>query len=330
MLTMRMTSLNVMWAATAHEVYRSTDAGRHWSDVSPRGLPANRYATFFALDDQAAWFAYFSYGEPRPSTVFRTVNGGASWVMSANAIPTAVPGITFVDRLHGWITASGGAAAGSEAVSVYRSVDGGATWSLAAKSAAPDSTQPAPSGLEFGCDKGAATFGNTIVGLLPAICAGGAPFIYRSVDGGAHWKSVALPAPAGVQQTGGFFANPVFITSTDVVMGGDYYSSAPVPFMLVTGDAGASWRGYRLPGQGSIDFESMSSGWILTDPIRATTDGGATWHVLSIPVPPFKPADMTLQFLGRGIAVAWSFQQAFRTDDGGRTWRSIPPARPLI
>jgi len=326
--SVRMTSLNVMWAATAHQVFRSTDAGRHWAVVTPAGA---HLGFFFALDDAAAWFVDTTNGPSAPFGVWRTINGGASWSHTQPTPPPGfVMGIQFIDRLHGWITISSGYAAGSQAVAVLRSSDAGVTWSLVAKSTAPDSTQPGASGIDFGCDKGAATFGNAVVGLLPAICAGGPPYIYRSVDGGDHWRSVGLPVLNGVQQSGGSFAGPIFITPTDVVMGGGYYSSSFVPAMLVTHDAGASWSAFRLPGQGSLDFESMSSGWILTDPMRATTDSGATWHPLSIPAPPFKPGDMTLQFLGRGIAVAWSYQQAFRTDDGGRSWRSVAPTRPLV
>lgn len=244
--------------------------------------------------------------------------------------PGFVMGMSFVDRAHGWITVSGGAAAGSQGVAVMRSSNGGAGWSLAAQSADPISTLPDPSGLEFGCDKSPTTFGSATVGLLPTFCAGGPPYIYRSVDGGMHWKSIALPSLAGLQASGGGFGAPIFITPTDAVMGGDYYATDQIPAMVVTHDAGASWRSLRLPGDGSLDFESTTSGWILTDPIRATVDGGASWHALSIAAPPFKPTDMTLQFLGRGIALAWSQQAAFRTDDGGLTWRSVAPARLLV
>jgi photosystem II stability/assembly factor-like uncharacterized protein len=316
-----------MWAATRHQVFRSIDAGRHWSEVTP----ASGVAAFFALDDQAAWVLDPTQGANAPFDVWRTTNGGHTWI---RAIGTPPPGfvmaVSFVDRVHGWITVSGGAAAGSQAVAVMRSTDGGASWSLAARSTDPNSTQPDPSGLDFSCDKNPTTFGSATVGLLQTFCSGGPPFIYRTVDGGSHWQSIALPSLAGSQASGGGFGNPIFITPTDAVMGGNYYSTGLIPAMLVTRDAGASWRSLRLPGDGSLDFESTTSGWILTDPIRATADGGASWHALSIPAPPFKPTDMTLQFLGRGIALAWSLQDAFRTDDGGSTWRRVALARLLV
>ncbi|MHB8614392.1 MAG: WD40/YVTN/BNR-like repeat-containing protein, partial [Candidatus Dormibacteraceae bacterium] len=200
-------------------------------------------------------------------------------------------GMSFVDRVHGWITVSGGAAAGSQGVAVMRSTNGGAGWSLVATSGDPNSTQPDPSGLQFGCDKSPTTFGSWAIGLLQTFCSGGPPSIYRTVDGGSHWKSINLPGLARSQASGGGFGIPIFITPTDAVMGADYYSTDQIPAMLVTHDAGASWRALRLPADGSLDFESTTSGWILTDPIRATVDGGATWNALNIPAPPFKPTD---------------------------------------
>lgn len=328
LMAIRMTSLYVMWAATQHQLFRSTDSGRHWSEITPAG--ASPVASY-ALDDQAAWFVDPTAGTNAPFNVWRTTDGGRTWAQAtATHPPGFVMGMSFVDRAHGWITVSGGAAAGSQGVAVMRSSNGGASWSLVAQSADPISTLPDPSGLEFGCDKSPTTFGSPTIGLLPTFCAGGPPYIYRSVDGGVHWKSIALPSLAGSQASGGGCGTPIFITPTDAVMVGDYYSPDQIPAMLVTQNAGAGWRSLRLPGDASLDFESTTSGWILTDPIRATVDGGASWHALSIAAPPFKPTDMTLQFLGRGIALAWSQQAAFRTDDGGLTWRSVAPARLLV
>jgi len=326
--SVRMTSLYVMWAATVHQVFRSVNGGGRWSEVTPPG--AHSGAAFFALSDTAAWFVDTTFGPSAPFDVWRTTNGGASWAEARGTAPGFVMGAYFVDRTHGWITVSGGAATGSMAVSVLRSSNGGASWSTVATSGDPSSTQPNPSGLAFACDKETATFASATVGLLPIACAGGGPDVYRTVDGGAHWKSVALPRSKNPQMDGGEFGRPIFITAASAVMSGAYYAVTLVPTMMATSDGGATWRAFPLPGGGSLDFESPGSGWLLSDPIRATTDGGATWHTLNVPAPPFKPTDMTLQFLGRGVAVAWSDQQAFRTDDGGQTWRAVvPPGRIL-
>src|SRR5260370_21886893 len=95
--------------------------------------------------------------------------------------------------------------------------------------------------------------------------------------------------------------------------------------MLGTQEAGALWRDFAVPGPGGIDFESATSGWLLSSPIEATSDGGATWRALAVPAPPFRATEMQLQYLGKGIATAWSYSAAFRTDDGAVSWRAITP-----
>ena len=321
---MRMTSLSIMWAATLKHVLRSTDAGRHWSDITPS---SDAYPVLFAVDDNAAWVAYGGL-TTGPYTIFRTTNGGATWL--ATSAPLQRGGIVslyFVDRRYGWATVSLGAAAGSEGIAILRTVDGGASWSLIAQTSDPTANQSSRSGLSFGCDKGVAAFGSTTVGLIPNECAGGPATLYRTTDGGFHWSLVTI---AQLDNRGGMaaFANsPTFLTSSDAILPVSSYVAANQAMwsLLVTHDSGMSWRDFSIPTQGSIDFDSTASGWLLGSPLEETSDGGATWHPLRVPAPPFQTADMQLQYLGKGIAMAWSWSAAFRTDDGAVTWRAITP-----
>ncbi len=312
---MRMTSLGVMWAATETRVLRSTDAGRSWSDVTPANSPGS-WSTFVALDDSAAWAIHSVYGT-NSLTVERTVDGGRTWSRSAATTPGGgATGAGFVDRLHGWLFVDLGVAAGSEAVAVLSTRDGGATWKVAAQSDDPTSGA-GTGGISFGCDKAPMAFGSAAIGLLPTECAGGPPYIYRTADGGAHWTRVNLPG------AGYYFETPIFLTATDAVIHGTDGTGGG---LLATHDAGASWSLSRLPGKGSIDFESTVSGWQMNDTLFSTSDGGRTWRTIASL--PFKGTDMTLQYLGGGIGVAWTSRNtsAYRTDDYGRTWRSIAPS----
>jgi photosystem II stability/assembly factor-like uncharacterized protein len=328
-----MTSLSIMWAATLKTVLRSTDAGRHWSDVTPANAPTTSAPApvpdpvLFAVDDNAAWVAYGSF-IGGTYVIFRTTNGGSTWV--AASAPLQRGGIVqlyFVDRAHGWATVSLGAAAGSEGIAILRTVDGGVSWSLIAQTNDPSTNQSSPSGLSFGCDKGFAAFGSATVGVIPNECAGGTATLYRTTDGGYHWSLVSL-AQLGAQ--GGYVSLvniPTFLTAGDAILPASTYLAAnqATPSLLVTHDAGATWRDFSVPIPGGIDFESAASGWLLGSPIEVTSDGGATWRPLRVPVPPFKTTDMQLQYLGKGIATAWSWSAAFRTDDGAVTWRAITP-----
>ena len=315
LLSMRMTSLSVMWAATHLRVLRSTDAGRQWTDVTP--ADKGDWSAFFAGDDNAAWVVQST---PIGATSFaleRTTNGGRTWLRSTAPLPGLGPSqITFVDRLHGWVFVDGGAAAGSQSIAIVRTTDGGATWALAARSGDPTTGQTT-SGIVFGCDKGFFAFGSASVGLLPTSCATSQQAIYRTADGGLHWMSVNLPALGGTYAS--FYSAPIFLTASEAVMAGGQV-------LAVTHDAGATWSAYRLPGSGTVDFESPLSGWQLNAALAETSDGGRTWHAVGSP--PFKGPDMTLQYLGKGIGIAWGYGQstAYRTDDGGHTWHSVAPA----
>ncbi len=324
LVSMRMTSLSIMWAATNKRVLRSTDAGRHWTDVTPP-YGGHDWAAFFAVDDAAAWVVQSDF-DSSLYTVWRTVDAGASWRSFASGLlGGSVTSVMFVDRMHGWITDSLGSAAGSEGVAILRSTDGGATWSVTASTDDP-STGQGSSGIQFGCDKGAAVFGSPSIGLLTTFCAGGPPFIYRTTDGGFTWRGQALPNVPSTQYGGGA-ENATFLSPTDAIVTTEYYADGPVYGLLVTLDGGATWSAHRLPGAGSVDFESILSGWQLNDTLAATSDGGSTWHTIGSSLP-FNATDMTLQFLGKGIAVAWAFRQAtaYRTDDAGKTWRWVVPS----
>ena len=315
---MRMTSLVVIWAATDSRILRSTDAGRHWTNVTPGS--AARWSAFFAVDDDAAWAVVYSPPGANPTsfTAFRTTDGGRSWLRSSGPMNgLGATQITFVDRLHGWVYIDGGVAAGSNAMEIIRTTDGGATWSVAARSADP-STGQGTSGIQFGCDKGFFAFGSATVGVLPTSCATSQQSIYRTTDGGLHWTSITLPSLNGVY--GAYYYAPIFLTANEAVMAGG-------ADLAVTHDGGSQWSVFKLPGTGTIDFDTLLSGWQLNDTISATPDGGRTWHAIGSPLP-FKGTDLTLQYLGKGIAIAfwWHGTTAFRTDDGGRTWRSVAPA----
>src|SRR3982074_2755621 len=87
LISLRMTSLSIMWASTSRRILRSTDAGRQWTNVPrPSALSAS-LPVFFALDDVDAWAVY----SPFPAQVanggsydvFRTSDGRVTWAHGA-------------------------------------------------------------------------------------------------------------------------------------------------------------------------------------------------------------------------------------------------------
>ena len=122
-----------------------------------------------------------------------------------------------------------------------------------------------------------------------------------------------------------YLGSPIWLTPRDVLLTGTYYvTPASGPSLFASHDGGATWRAMPLPGVGAIDFESPLSGWLLHNPVEATADGGNTWHPIGR-APPFSTQDFQLQFLGRGVAIAFDYGGAYRTDDGAMNWHLITP-----
>lgn len=99
--------------STTH-VYRTTDAGTSWIDVS--ALAAS--FSWVSLVDQQHWVAFDG------SAVRHTDDGGASWTQTEAAPPTShEAGPQFVDDNNGWWLAGDGLNA-----TLYATSDGGVGW----------------------------------------------------------------------------------------------------------------------------------------------------------------------------------------------------------
>ncbi|MEP6880739.1 MAG: hypothetical protein ABI866_02035 [Dokdonella sp.] len=203
-------------------VYKSTNAGASWT-ASENGLPTtedlgppgafnyvNRIVVPLVIDPTnpstlylgttTAWDAS-SFGgvfPTAPNGVFKSTNGGATWVSSSNGLPRfggagtsnydvlalainpANPQILYAGATSFQLTGAVG--------SIYKSTDGGANWVEASSGIAGQDVRalfidPADSS---GDTVYAGTGGN---GANP----GG---VYRSTDGGANWNSLSIGLPA--------------------------------------------------------------------------------------------------------------------------------------
>jgi photosystem II stability/assembly factor-like uncharacterized protein len=102
-----------LWAGTDNGVYRSTDAGAHWTRTGV-ALTGSFYAILISLDGSGRMFAGGDAG------LFTSTDGGTTWTPAGGV---SVPVRAIVEN------ASSSAFAAGTLQGVFASADGGATWS---------------------------------------------------------------------------------------------------------------------------------------------------------------------------------------------------------
>lgn len=246
----------------------------------------------------------------------RSEDGGRTWQV---ALPLADARVTLADANVGWAHARG---------DVFTTRDGGRTWESRGETL----------GLSY---VGSIAFIDPQRGALHGGVTGAgdasSAALLHTVDGGATWPPALLDGatqrrldvsridricldPSGV----GFAAGLASLSA-----------SATEPTVLVTSDAGASWRdasdrvepsfasgvfALACPGDGSF--------WLLTftGDLLHSADTGESWQLATLP--PFATPNASAVGVGfadpdRGWLAALDGVDLvlFRTLDGGRTWR---------
>ena len=184
-------------------------------------------------------------------TLLKTQDGGGTWneILVGDTLDGIYVSIAFIDENIGWLSNNNG--------SILRTTDGGVSWVMKKKFSSAGSMISA-------IDEYSACI---LHGKL-----------YRTLDGGENWDSVATSIPRNYIHTDMFFSdkNNGVITMTKI--GGDHVESSPVE---MTHDAGNTWQlseYFNELGFNCVYFIDDQIGWIAGyNAIYKTSDGGSNW-----------------------------------------------------
>jgi photosystem II stability/assembly factor-like uncharacterized protein len=250
-------------------VYKSTDAGKTWTNV---GLRDTRYigdVIIHPTDPNTVYVAALghAYGPNAERGVFRTRDGGKTWekVLYLDDRTGAIdivfdpknPHVLFAAMWEGWRTPwtlnSGGSKDG-----LYRSSDEGTTWKRIEGNGMPEGPLGRIAVSVSGADS------NVVYALIEAKKGG----LYRSDDGGEHWSFIN--ADHRFRQRAWYFthvwADPKNVQTVYIANTGLYHSS----------DGGKTFQRLQAPHG---DHHAL---WIdPNNPSRMINgnDGGATVSV---------------------------------------------------
>jgi photosystem II stability/assembly factor-like uncharacterized protein len=287
-----------------------------WSDA--QNIVASRGGTLYTTHDGGTTWKRVLGAEPRDAGVqasalaFRdtkhgllalgngslqsTADGGQTWTRQATGTGVVQNvAAQFTSAQDGWLMQSGW---------ISRTTDGGATWS---KATVPVALQGSARLMSWG---------DAMHGWAAAWSDSIALQIFSTKDGGTTWSATAIPNPSVD------FASMVFADAmTGVIM-----DTGTDGTIWHTADGGATWTnvGHSTTGNvvrhtGTKTFWVGGSGGTH---LTRSTDGGATWSVVTLPVALAAQPDLALA--GADDAHAWLATQGavLTTADAGATWSS--------
>jgi photosystem II stability/assembly factor-like uncharacterized protein len=247
------------------------------------------------VDSQHGWVAMTWASDHLMSTS----DGGQTWFDTLCTRP--MRDVAFVDAQRGWVVGDG---------FILHTTDGGTTW-------VQQTIPPWPADAsQYGSPW--SMFAVSFVDAMHGWAVGNLGATLATADGGAHW--VSQPSPA--YRSGGSFGSVSFPDDEHGWavggMGGEVAQS--------TSDGGQTWVARNNIGY-SVDFVDAAHGWAgAQDAIRATTDGGTTWHDQSVPATKGS-AYTRIHFvdLQHGWAVS-ADSGVVVTTDGGAHWQALSGA----
>jgi hypothetical protein len=237
---MKLLTPEIGWAATRSHLFWTTDAGRKWTDITPRSPSANEIiAAVFFLNASAGWALLAgsdSYGKTK-FDLASTVDSGSNWALSQvktsgltphEAILTGDGYMYFLDSTHGWINLSVASGSAFHPGAALATQDGGGNWNWV----------PMGSG-----SSGPILFATLKDGW---ILSPDHTELDVTHDGSKSWQPVSLRPPSwadlGTEPPSAYFL-PTFEDSKHGFLIAGFPNSNPV--LYTSGDGGSTWAAKR-------------------------------------------------------------------------------------
>ncbi len=257
-----------LYAATGDlGVFKSVDGGATWTRSSTGIAGTNTQALAIdPLQPQTMYAAMAAANGASPSAVYKTVDGAKSWTL-ADSPPISISQLAVDAKNSNIVYEIGG--------TIRKSTDGGATWATVTF---PGTVQSMV--LDPGVSGNLLAISNMV--FCGFLCSNNqASYLYRSVDGGAHWVQQPLPA-----------SNTLVVdasTSPSTVYDGLGVRSV---------DGGATWSPTTPPPgpfSSSSTFAVDPSGTVYaavsgTNANFVSHDRGQSWTAIGTFIPPWRSA----------------------------------------
>lgn len=265
-------------AGAPGRVFRTTDGGRSWDDVSPPGTEGLLFRDVHARSKKEA--VVLAIGPGDASRIYRTTDGGSSWAAAfVNDDPAA-----FYDCLAFYPDGRRGLALSDPVDGKFRILstrDAGRSWTVL-----PDDGMP-----EAPTEAGFAASGDCLVTAGRTAyfgSGGGASRIFRSDDYGLTWTATDSTIPAG--EAAGVFGLAFRTPKEGIAVGGDFAAPADGVDAVAVTRHGRTWRNAGdlahlgedvayLPGRGDRLVVTGESGDVKGTSV--SRDGGRSWTQIS-------------------------------------------------
>lgn len=198
-----MTSANNGWGTwydkTGHfHLAKTTDGGLNWNqvqlpisppiyDISTCQFGEPGYVQPYFLNSSDGWLVWIN-DKNRDTTVMRTTDGGAHWVVSHMKLPMSaqiVSNVNFINSMSGWIMETSAVGSESEQKFLFKTTNGGRTWTQIAKGQLPE--EGTSTNLSFQNSRHGWFGTGDIISYKVNL--------FQTSDGGSSWHKVSAPVP---------------------------------------------------------------------------------------------------------------------------------------